>query len=210
MHPCHLFGTQFGMRLIQLHPLHLEVLHALLVVRHSPLGRHPLEAIDSLEIHGTDVGGALITDTPPLTFHQLYDRVFRELAAGHQGALPFRKLPAACRTAQPFNVLVRPGPRPMGNVPFTGTIEQGTVWIWARESSISLWHWRRQYHSGPPVAGNGPKDTEQTPVVPRYCSPGLPDFHQRAQRKRHPGKGNLLICVWRPKSCRFSPLGVID
>jgi len=64
------------------------------------------------------------------------------------------------------------------NVPFTGTIEPGTVWIWARESSISLWRWRRQYHSGPPVAGNGPKDTEQTPVVPRYCSPGLPYFAQ--------------------------------
>jgi uncharacterized protein (TIGR02391 family) len=26
------------------------------------------------------------------------------------------------------------------------------------------------------VAGNGPKDTEQTPVVPRYCSPGLPEY----------------------------------
>jgi hypothetical protein len=26
------------------------------------------------------------------------------------------------------------------------------------------------------VAGNGPKDTEPTPVVPRYYSPGLPIF----------------------------------
>src|SRR4051812_37974227 len=55
-----------------------------------------------------------------------------------------------------------------------GAIELGTMWIRARESSISLLRWRRQYHSGPPVAGNEPKDTEQTPVVPRYCSPGLP------------------------------------
>src|SRR5215216_8131735 len=176
MHPCHLFGTQFGMRLIQLHPLHLEVLHALLVVRHSPLGRHPLEAMDGLEIHGTDVGGSLITDTPPLTFHQLYDRVFRELAAGHQGALPFRKLPVACHTAQPFDVLVRPGPRPMRDVAFAGTIALGTVWSRARESRISLLRWRRQCHSGPPVARNGLKDTGSTPVSPRYYSPGLPDI----------------------------------
>src|SRR4030095_13132955 len=107
--------------------------HALLVVRHSPLGRHLLETIDGLKIHGTDVGGPRVTNPPPLTFHQLYDRVFRELAAGHQGALPFRELPAACRTAQPFDVLVRPCPRPMREVPFTGTIEPGTLWIRARE-----------------------------------------------------------------------------
>src|SRR5262245_60852879 len=69
MHPFHLFGTQFGMCLIQLHPLHLEVLHALPVVRLSSMGRNPLEAMDSLEIHRTDVGGPLIADAPPLTFH---------------------------------------------------------------------------------------------------------------------------------------------
>src|SRR5262245_1361394 len=78
-HPVHLFGTQFGIRLIQLHPLHLEVLHALLVVRHSPLGSHPLEEIDGLEIHSTNVGGPRITDTPPLTVHQLYDMSSRNL-----------------------------------------------------------------------------------------------------------------------------------
>src|SRR4029453_7559330 len=176
MPPFHLLRTQFGMRLIPLHPLHRQVLHALAVVHLSSMGRHPLEAMDRLESHGTEVRRARITDAPALTFQELCHGRFRELAAGHQGALPFRELPAACRTAPPFNVLVRPGPRPMGNVPFTGTIEPGTVWIWVRESSISLWHWRRQYHSGPPVAGNGPKDTEQTPVVPRYCSPGLPNF----------------------------------
>src|SRR5262252_3328785 len=37
MHPCNLFGTQFGMRLIQLHALHLQVLHTLSVV---PLRSH--------------------------------------------------------------------------------------------------------------------------------------------------------------------------
>src|SRR4029450_8041589 len=176
MHPFHLFGTQFRMRLIQLHPLHIQVLHALLVVRLGPLGSHPLEAMDGLEIHGTDVGSPLITDTPPLTFHQQYDGVFRELAAGHEGALPFRELPVACRTTQSFDVLVRPCPRPMRDVAFAGTIEPGTLWIRAREASISLLRWRRQCHNGPPVVRNGLKDTGLTPVSPRYYSPGLPDF----------------------------------
>src|SRR4029453_10491731 len=53
MHPFHLFGTQFGMCLIQLHTQHLHVLHALLMVLHGPLSCHPLKAMHSLEIHGT-------------------------------------------------------------------------------------------------------------------------------------------------------------
>src|SRR5262245_15568674 len=176
MHPFHLFGTQFGMRLIQLHPLHLQVLHALPVVRFRALGCHPLEAMDGLEIHRTNVGGPLIADAPSLTFHQPYDGVFRELAAGHQSALAFRELPATSRTAQPFDMLVRPGPRPMRDVAFAKTIEPGTLWIWARESGIALLRWRRQCHNGPPVARNGLKDTELAPVSPRYYSPGLPFF----------------------------------
>src|ERR1043166_6446709 len=36
--------------------------------------------------------------------------------------------------------------------------------------------WRRRYHSGPPVIGNGPKDTDSTPVVPCDSSPGVPFF----------------------------------
>src|SRR5438477_8488363 len=135
-----------------------------------------------LEIHGTDVGGPLITDAPPLTLHQPYDRVFRKLAASHQRALPFRKLPVARCTAQPFDVLVRPGPRPMRDVAFTGTIEPFTVWIRARESGIAFWRWRRQCHNSPPVARNGLKDTGSTPVAPRYYSPGLP-IHLGSRQK---------------------------
>src|SRR5262249_37624548 len=44
------------------------------------------------------------------------------------------------------------------------------------ESGISLLHWRRLCHGGRPVARNGPKDTDVTPVFPRYYSPGLPTF----------------------------------
>jgi methyl-accepting chemotaxis protein len=62
----------------------------------------------------------------------------------------------------------------MHDVPCAGTIELGTWWIRARESGISLLRWRRQCHSGPPVARNGLHDTESTPVSPRYYSPGLP------------------------------------
>src|SRR4029453_11188209 len=37
MHPFHLFGTEFGMRLIPWHALHLHVLHTLAMVRLGPL-----------------------------------------------------------------------------------------------------------------------------------------------------------------------------
>src|SRR5947208_14670079 len=64
----------------------------------------------------------------------------------------------------------------MRNVAFAGTIELCTVWVRARESSISLLDWRRQCHSGPPWSRIGPKDIDSTPVLPRYYSPGLPGF----------------------------------
>src|SRR4029453_13401168 len=163
------------MRLIQLHPLHIQGLNALPVVHLSPMGSHPLEAMDCLEIHGTEVGGPRPPDPPPLTFPQPYDCVFWELAADHQSALAFRELPIAYGTAQPFAMLGRPCPRPMGDMAFTRTIEPGTVWMRARESAISLWRWRRQCHNGPPMERNGLKDTGATPVSPRYYSPGLPE-----------------------------------
>src|SRR5215468_2391540 len=77
-------------------------------------------------------------------------------------------------TTQSFDMLVRPCPRPMGDVAFAGAIEPCTLWIRARESGISLWRWRRQGHNSPPMARYGLKDTGSTPVAPRYYSPGLP------------------------------------
>ena len=120
------------------------------------------------------IGGALITDAPTLTFQELVHGRFWEFASGHQGPLPFGELSVACRAAQPFDVLVRPCPRPMRDVAFAGTIELRTLWIRAREASISLLDWRRQCHSGPPLSRIGPKDIDSTPVFPRYYSPGLP------------------------------------
>jgi hypothetical protein len=55
--------------------------------------------VHCFEIHRTNITGALITAAPPLTFHQLYDGIFGELAASYEGALPFRELPVACCTA---------------------------------------------------------------------------------------------------------------
>src|SRR5713101_8405031 len=124
------------MRFIQLDGGHVHLVYNLAMMGLSALGRDVLKAMHRFEIHGTNVGGPFITDAPPLTFHQPYDRVFGELAAGHQGTLPFRELPVACRTAQPFDVLVRPGPRPMRDVAFAGPIEPSTLWIRAREASI--------------------------------------------------------------------------
>jgi hypothetical protein len=87
------------MGLIQLHALHIHVLHALAMVRLGSLSSQALKAMDSLEIHSTDVRCALITDTPPLTFQKLCHSRCGEFAAGHQGPLPFGELPVACRAA---------------------------------------------------------------------------------------------------------------
>src|SRR5215216_5404685 len=66
----------------------------------------------------------------------------------------------------------------MRDIAFAGTIKLPTLWIRARESGIRILHWRRLCHRGPPMVRNGPKDTEVTPVVPRYYSPGLPHLHK--------------------------------
>jgi hypothetical protein len=162
------------MGLIPLHALHIHVLHTLSMVHLGSLGSQALKAMDGLEIHGTDVRYALITDAPALTFQESFYGRFGEFAAGHQGPLTLGELPGANGTAQPFDMLMLARPRAMYNVACAGAVEPYTLWIRTRESGIALWRWRRQYHSDPPVAGNGPKDTEQTPVVLRYCSPGLP------------------------------------
>src|SRR5215475_12303018 len=165
------------MRLIHLHARDVHLLHGLLMMGVCAVGRHTLEAVDGLEIYSTNVRRPLITDTPPLTLQQLYHGRCWQLAPRHQGAFPLGELPGAQGAAQPFDVPGLAGPGAMRNIACAGAIALCTVWMRARESSISLWRWRRPYHSGPPVAGNGPKDTEPTPVMPRYCSPGLPFRH---------------------------------
>jgi hypothetical protein len=77
MDPLHLFGTQFGMGFIQLHAGHIHVLDHLLVMALGTPSGDTLETIHGLEIHGTDIGGALITHAPPLTLQQLLHGVFR-------------------------------------------------------------------------------------------------------------------------------------
>jgi len=96
----------------------------------STLGSDTLKAMHCFEIHGTNVSGPCITDAPPLPFQQPYDRVFGELAASHQGALPFGELPVACRAAQPFDMLACAGPGPMRDSALTRLVEPRTQWIW--------------------------------------------------------------------------------
>jgi len=131
------------MGLIQLDTLHVYLLHDLLMMGLRPVGGHRLKPMHGLEIDRTDIGGARITDAPPLTFQELCHGRFREFAPGHQGPLPFGKLPVACRAAQPLDVFVLARPRPMHDVPFAGMIEARALWIWARESGISRLRWRR-------------------------------------------------------------------
>src|SRR5215216_6495818 len=66
----------------------------------------------------------------------------------------------------------------MRDIAFAGTIKLPTLWMRARESGIRILHWRRLCHRGPPMVRNGPRDTEVTPVVPRYYSPGLPNSEE--------------------------------
>jgi hypothetical protein len=184
MDPLDLFGTQLGMGFISLDTLHVDVPDDLLVMGLGPLSRDLLQAMDGLEIHRTHVGSARITDAPALAFQQPHDRVFGKLTTNHQGALPFGELPGAGRTAQPFDVFVLACPRPMRDIPFAGTIELRTIWIWTRKLRISFLSWRRRYHDGPPLRGNEPKDTDLTSVVPRYYSPGLPHYPHATQSTR--------------------------
>jgi hypothetical protein len=130
MDPRHLAWTQFRMGFIPLHPWDVYRTDHLTMVGLSTLRSDVLKAMHRLEINRTNVGGALITDAPPLTFRQAYDRVFGELTAGHQRAFPFGELPVAYGAAQPFDVFVHACPRPMRDVAFTGLIEPRTLWIW--------------------------------------------------------------------------------
>jgi hypothetical protein len=115
------------MGFIQLHPWDAYRMDHLAMVGLSALRRNMLKAIHRLEIDRTNVGGAFITDAPALTLHQSYDRVFRELTAGHQRPFPFGELPVAFGAAQPFDVLVRACPRSMRDVAFAEPIEPRTL-----------------------------------------------------------------------------------
>jgi len=185
MEPRHLARTQCGMGCLHLDAGHGHLAPHLVRGGLRALGRAVLQARHRVASHRTNSGGPRITDAPPLPWHPPYDRVCGALAAGHQGALPFRARPAACRTAPAFAGRGRPCPRPMREVPFAGTIAPCPGWSRARESRRALWRWRRQSHSGPPMARNGLQDTGSTPVSPRYYSPGLPYFDYT----------NLLLCA---------------
>jgi hypothetical protein len=93
------------------------------------VGRDTLEAVDCLEIHGTNVRRPLITDTPPLTLQQLFHGRFWQLAPRHQGALPLGALPVAPGAAQPFDVPALAGPGAMRAMACAGAIALCTVWI---------------------------------------------------------------------------------
>src|SRR5262249_11383341 len=143
MDPLYPSWSQLRMGLIQLDTLHVYLLHDLLMMALRTAGGHRLKPMHGLEIHRTDIGGALITDTPPLTFQELGHRRFGEVAPGHQGPLPFGALPGACRAAEPLHVFVFACARPLYDVPSAGTLDAWTRWIRARESSIPLRRWRR-------------------------------------------------------------------
>jgi hypothetical protein len=117
MDPFHLFRPQFGMHLIPLHTWYVHVLDHLLVMGLGTLRRHTLKARHGLEIDATDVRGAFVTDTPPLTLQEPLHGVFGQLRPGHQGPFTFRELPPAGGAAQPFDVLVLACPGAMRDIP---------------------------------------------------------------------------------------------
>ena len=131
MDPFHLFRSQFGMRLVQLHTGHVDVPDSLLVMGLSTLGRHSLEAIHGLEIDGTDVGGPFVTDAPALALEQPLHCVFGQRAAGHQRPFALRELVITRGAAQPFDVLVFARPGTMNDRVDVEAIELCTIWIGA-------------------------------------------------------------------------------
>jgi hypothetical protein len=89
------------MRLIHLHARDAYLRHGLLMMGLCTVRRHTLEAVDGLEIDGTNVRCPLITDTPPRTLQQLCHGRFWQLAPRHQGAFPLGELPMAQGAVQP-------------------------------------------------------------------------------------------------------------
>jgi len=89
MDPLYPAWAQLGVCFVQLDPLHVHLLHDLLLMGLRTVGCHRLKPLHSLKLHRTDSGGALITDAPTLTFQELLHGRFGEFASGHQGALPF-------------------------------------------------------------------------------------------------------------------------
>jgi hypothetical protein len=167
MYPFDVLWTKLRMGLIQLHARHLDLTGDLPMVNLGAVGSHALKPMDGLERHATDIGGPLVTDAPPLTLEQPFDRLFWQLTPGHQGPCPLGELLVAHRASQPFDMLVLACPRSMGDVAFTGAIKQRTFWSGARKRRIPFLRWRRRYHVGPPLAGNGLKDIDLTPVLLR-------------------------------------------
>jgi len=131
MDPFHLFRSQFGMRLVQLHTGYVDVPDHLLVMGLGTLSRHPLETIHGLEIDFTDVGGPFVTDAPALTLEQPLHFVFGQLAAGHQRPFALRELVITSSAAQPFDVLVFTRPGTMNDRVDVGAIELCTIWVGA-------------------------------------------------------------------------------
>jgi hypothetical protein len=100
------------------------------------------------------------------------------LHPGHAPPHPEDPLARSTPAYKPSSLSVRCAwhayPRPMHNVPCAGTTEAHTLWI-GHEHQVALSRsWRRLCHRDPPLARNGPKDMELTPVGTCYYPPGLP------------------------------------
>src|SRR5215831_12951236 len=83
----------------------------------------------------------------------------------------------SCRTPQPFDGLVPPWLRPMGDVACAETRARGPVDLGTKIGYISPAPTSSVAWS-PPVARHGPKDTDVTRVFPCFSSPGL-SMHPR-------------------------------
>src|SRR5262249_27074358 len=93
MAPLYASWSQLRMCLIPLDTLNVYLLHDLLLMGLRTVGCHRLQPINGLESHRTDIGGALITETPPQTFQALFNSRCGEFATGHQGSPPGRRTP---------------------------------------------------------------------------------------------------------------------
>jgi hypothetical protein len=124
------------MGFIQLHAGHLQMVDHLLLL--SPLKSDPLKAMYGLDVHPANIGRALVTHAPSLTFEQLLHRGVGQLTAGHQRAFALGKLVATARARQSFDMLVLTRPRPVTDIAPTGLVEITTGLIRTGKSAILI------------------------------------------------------------------------
>ena len=187
MEPRSLTRTPCGMRLIPLDTGHIYRAHHLAMMGRSPLGHDTLQAMHGCEIPGT-CRRSLHHRRPTADLTAAVRPCLRGACCRPSGGPPVSSTPGRIRdsAAVPCASASRSTTEARGYLRrddcSVRIVDAGT------RIASALWRWRRGYHSGHPVRGIGPKDIDSAPVLPCYCSPGLP-------RIRGPSRAARQACA---------------